>query len=78
MRTRSDIGVEAVPGDSSAARVASEDSGAAGGSLGAHREAIAAAANAALRQELPGDSAAALEEAVAAMELALKRRRLGR
>jgi hypothetical protein len=60
-----------------AARVASEDSGAAGGSLGAHREAIAAAANAALRQELPGDSAAALEEAVVAMELALKRRRLG-
>ena len=61
-----------------AARVASEDSGAAGGSLGAHREAIAAAANAALREGLPGDSAAALEEAVAAMELALKRRRLGR
>jgi hypothetical protein len=60
-----------------AAQVASEESGAAGGSLGAHREAIAAAANAALRQELPGDSAAALEEAVAAMELALKRRRLG-
>ena len=61
-----------------AAEVASPDSGAAGGSLGAHREAVAAAANAALREELPGDSAAALEEAVAAMELALKRRRLGR
>jgi hypothetical protein len=61
-----------------AARVASEDSGAAGGSLGAHREAIATAANAALREGLPGDTAAALEEAVAAMELALKRRRLGR
>jgi hypothetical protein len=60
------------------ARVASEESGAPGGSLGAHREAIASAANAALRGELPGDSAAALEEAVAAMELALKRRRLGR
>ena len=43
-----------------------------------HREAIGAAANAALRDELPGDSAAALEEAVAAMELALKRHRLGR
>ena len=38
----------------------------------------AAAANAALRGELPGDSAAALEEAVAAMELALKRRAPGR
>ena len=61
-----------------AAEVASPDSGAAGGSMSAHREAIAAAANAALRDELPGDSAAALEEAVAAMELALKRRRLGR
>ena len=48
-----------------AAPAAAEDSGAAGGSLGAHREAIAAAANAALRNELPGDSAAALEEAVA-------------
>ena len=60
-----------------AARVASEDSGAAGGSLGAHREAVASAANAALRGELPGGSAAALEDAVAAMELALKRRRLG-
>jgi len=60
-----------------AARVASEDSGAAGGSLATHRDAIAAAANAALRDDLPGDSSAALEEAVAAMELALKRRRLG-
>jgi hypothetical protein len=60
-----------------AARVASLDSGTAGGSLGTHRDAIAAAANAALRGEMPGDSGGALEEAVAAMELALKRRRLG-
>jgi hypothetical protein len=60
-----------------AADVASSESGAAGASLGDHREAIGAAANAALRGELPGDSAAALGEAVAAMELALKRRRLG-
>jgi hypothetical protein len=60
-----------------AARVATADSGPAGASLASHREAIAAAANAALSDELPGDSAAALEEAVAAMELALKRRRLG-
>jgi hypothetical protein len=60
-----------------AAGVASAESGPAGGSLAAHREAIASAANAALSGELPGGSAAALEEAVAAMELALKRRRLG-
>jgi hypothetical protein len=60
-----------------AARVATADSGPAGASLASHRDAIAAAANAALGGELPGDSAAALEEAVAAMELALKRRRLG-
>ena len=52
-----------------AARVASEESGAGGRLARAHREAIGAAANAALRDELPGDSAAALEEAVAAMEL---------
>jgi hypothetical protein len=45
--------------------------------VAAHREAVADAANAALRGELPGDSAAALEDAVTAMELALKRRRLG-
>ena len=61
-----------------AAEVASLESGAAGGSMAGHREAIAAAANAALGEGLPGDSAASLEEAVAAMELALKRRRLGR
>jgi hypothetical protein len=60
-----------------AAQVASPDSGTAGGSLAARRDAIAAAANAALSGELPGDSAAALEEAVTAMELALKRHRLG-
>ena len=60
-----------------AAGVASSESGPAGASLGDHRDAIASAANAALSGELPGDSAAALEEAVAAMELALKRRRLG-
>ena len=60
-----------------AAGVASTDSGPAGGSLAAHREAIGGAANAALSGDLPGDTAAALEEAVAAMELALKRRRLG-
>jgi hypothetical protein len=60
-----------------AAHVAAPDSGPAGASLASHREAIAAAANAALSGEMPGDSAASLEEAVAAMEGALKRRRLG-
>ena len=39
--------------------------------------ATTAAANEALRETLSGTSAAALEEAVSAMELALKRRRLG-
>jgi hypothetical protein len=61
-----------------AAGVASSESGPAGASLASHREAIGAAANAALRGELPGDSAAALEEAVSAMEKALTRRRLQR
>jgi hypothetical protein len=42
-----------------------------------HRDAVAAAANEALRGTIGGGSAAALEEAVAAMEQALKRRRLG-
>jgi hypothetical protein len=60
-----------------ASKVAAPDSGAAGASLADHRETIAAAANAALSGDLPGDTAAGLEEAVAAMEQALKRRRLG-
>jgi hypothetical protein len=60
-----------------AAQVAAEDSGPAGASLAGHRDTIAAAANAALRGTPPGDSTAALDEAVAAMELALKRHRLG-
>ena len=46
--------------------------------LAAHRDAVAAAANAALSGALPGGHAAALEDAVAAMEKALRRRRLGR
>jgi hypothetical protein len=48
-----------------------------GDRVGAHREAVAAAANAALRGSLPGEHGAALEEAVTAMERALKRHRLG-
>lgn len=42
-----------------------------------HRQTITSAASAALQGDLPGDLMAALEEAVAAMEAALKRRRLG-
>jgi hypothetical protein len=45
--------------------------------VGAHREAVAAAANEAVRGAIAAGSAAALEDAVAAMERALKRRRLG-
>ena len=45
--------------------------------LASHREAVAVAANAALRGKVPGKHAAVLEEAVTAMERALKRRRLG-
>lgn len=60
-----------------AAEVAAAESGPAGASLASHRDAVGAAANAALREGVPGDSAAALEEAVSAMELALKRHRLG-
>jgi len=59
-----------------AAGVVTPESGAAGGSMGAHRDAVASVANEALRGDLAGTSAAALQEAVAAMELALKRRRL--
>jgi len=45
--------------------------------VGAHREVVAAAANEAVSGAIAADRAAALEDAVAAMEAALKRRRLG-
>jgi len=87
LRARADLNAGRLPEAALQARVAIEallaaqvvapESGAAGGSMAGHREAIGAAANAALDGALPGDSAAALEEAIAAMELALKRRRLG-
>jgi hypothetical protein len=60
-----------------AAEVAAAESGPAGGSLATHREAISNAANAALGGT-PPDSAAALEEAIGAMEQALRRHRLQR
>jgi hypothetical protein len=47
------------------------------GRIEPHRDAVTAAANAALRGPLPGEHAATLEEAVTAMEAALRRRRLG-
>jgi hypothetical protein len=42
-----------------------------------HREAVASAANEALRGPIAAGNAAALQDAVTAMEKALKRRRLG-
>jgi hypothetical protein len=45
--------------------------------LATHREGVAAAANEALSGTLSGEQAAVLEDAVGAMERALKRRRLG-
>jgi hypothetical protein len=79
LRARSDLNAGRMPEAALQARVAIEALLAAldSDAVAAHREGVAAAANAALRAELPGDSSAGLEEAVAAMELALKRRRLG-
>ena len=48
-----------------------------GTNLAAQRGPVGEAANAALRGELPGGTAAAVEDAVRAMETALRRRRLG-
>jgi hypothetical protein len=48
-----------------------------GTDLAGDREAVANAANAALRGELPDESAGAVEKALEGMEAALKRRRLG-
>ena len=45
--------------------------------LAAHRDAVASAANAALSGAVRGQDAAALDDAVTAMERALRRRRLG-
>jgi hypothetical protein len=53
------------------------DAGGEADRVGAHRDAVAAAANEALRGPIAAGSVSALEEAVTAMERALKRRRLG-
>jgi hypothetical protein len=83
LRARSDLTAGRLQEAALQARVAIEallaalpDSPDAAG-VSAHRDVVAAAANTALRGPLPGDEAAALEEAVAAMEKALKRHRLG-
>ena len=86
LRARSDLNAGRLAEAALQARVAIEsllatgvaaDSGPAGASLASHRQTVAAAANAALRGDIPGTGKAEVEEAVAAMELALKRRRLG-
>ena len=80
LRARADLSAGRPREAALQARVAIEALLAAlGGAEGieAHRQPIAAAANAALHGDLPGNAAAALEDAVAAMEAALKRRRLG-
>jgi hypothetical protein len=59
------------------ARVGLEALAASDGSLAVHREAVAAAANAALSAELDAAAQQAVTEAVKAMEAALRRHRLG-
>jgi hypothetical protein len=79
LRARADLNAGRLAEAALQARVAIEALLAAldASEVAAHREAVAAAANEALRGDVPGSSAASLEEAVAAMESALKRRRLG-
>ena len=79
LRARADLNAGRPAEAALQCRVAIEALLASSGSdeLASHREAVAAAANAALSGAVPGQHAAALEEAVTAMERALKRRRLG-
>jgi hypothetical protein len=83
LRARADLNAGRPQEAALQARVAIEallaalkDASTAADAVATHRDAVAAAANAALRGGM-GEHTAALEEAVAAMELALKRRRLG-
>jgi hypothetical protein len=80
LRARADLNAGRSAEAALQCRVAIEALLAAPGSdeLASHRDAVASAANAALRGPVPGQHAAALEDAVSAMERALKRRRLGR
>jgi hypothetical protein len=79
LRARADLNAGRPAEAALQCRVAIEALLASGGSdeLASHREIVAAAANAALSGALPGEHAAALEDAVTAMERVLKRRRLG-
>ena len=79
LRARADLNAGRPAEAALQCRVAIEALLASGGAdeLASHREAVAAAANAALRGPPPGEHAAALEDAVSAMERVLKRRRLG-
>jgi hypothetical protein len=79
LRARADLNAGRPAEAALQCRVAIEALLAAAGSdeLASHRQAVAAAANAALSGALPGEHAAALEDAVTAMERVLKRRRLG-
>ncbi len=79
LRARADLNAGRPAEAALQCRVAIEALFAAGGShdLASHREAVTAAANAALSGAMPGEYAAALEDAVTAMERVLRRRRLG-
>jgi hypothetical protein len=79
LRARADLNAGRPAEAALQCRVAIEALLASAGSdeLASHREVVAAAANAALSGRMPGEHAAALEDAVTAMERALKRRRLG-
>ena len=79
LRARADLNAGRSAEAALQCRVAIEALLASGGSdeLASHREVVAAAANAALSGTLAGQHAASLEDAVTAMERALRRRRLG-
>ena len=79
LRARADLNAGRPAEAALQCRVAIEALLASGGAdeLSSHREVVAAAANAALGGTMPGEHAAELEDAVAAMERVLKRRRLG-
>ncbi len=79
LRARADLNAGRPAEAALQCRVAIEALLAAGGAdeLTSHRDAVAAAANAALGGAMPGEHTALLEDVVIAMERALKRRRLG-
>jgi hypothetical protein len=81
LRARADLAAGRVREAALEARIALEALGAeldagAAGRLGEHRGSVSEAANAALRGDLPDELAAGVAEALAAMEAAVRRRRL--